>query len=80
VQYGQTLNVPVPPLAGGTAVITQFGLSVNKKDITYRFRGRKRAVISSNCKDKKMDFQARFTDNQGQLAVGKDTFKCKRKG
>ena len=77
-KYGQTLNVPVPPLAGGTAVITQFGLQAKK--ISYRHRGKKRAIISSNCKDKKMDFRARFTDNQGQLAVGKDTFKCKRKG
>jgi hypothetical protein len=79
-KYGTTLNVPVPPLAGGTAVITQFGLDIKKKDITYRFKGKKRAVISSNCKDKTMDFQARFTDNQGQLATGTDTFKCTRKG
>lgn len=78
VTYRTTLNVPVPPLAGGTAVITQFGLKAKK--ISYRFKGKKLAIISSNCKDKKMDFQARFTDNQGQLAVGKDTFKCKRKG
>ena len=33
-----------------------------------------------NCKDKTQDFRARFTDNQGQLAVGTDTYKCKRKG
>jgi hypothetical protein len=75
--YGLTLNVPVPPLAGGTAVLTQFGLVTNK--ISYNSGGKKLAIVSAKCSDKKLNFQARFTDNQNQLAVGKDTSVCKQK-
>ena len=75
--YGITLTVPVPPLAGGTAVITQFDARVKK---TWRFRGKRRSLLSSRCgPGKKLNAQARFTDNQGQVAT--DTFfqKCKQK-
>jgi hypothetical protein len=74
--YGTTLTVPVPPLAGGTAVITGFGTKVKK---TYHFKGKKLSYASSSCKDKKIKFQARFTDNQGNLATGTLTQKCKQK-
>jgi hypothetical protein len=74
--YGTTLNVPVPPLAGGTAVITQFDTKVKK---VYNSGGKKRTLIASSCKDKKIKFQARFTDNQGQTATGKFTQKCTQK-
>jgi hypothetical protein len=76
-KYGQELSVPVPPLAGGAGVITQFGLNVKK--ISYKYKGKKVGYISSSCKDKKINFQARFTDNQGQLATGKSTQSCKQK-
>lgn len=76
--YGTTLNVPVPPLAGGAAVITQFQTSIDR--VAYRHRGKKLAIISGNCKDKTQDFRATFTDDQGQVAVGTDVYKCKRKG
>jgi hypothetical protein len=76
--YGTTLDVDVPPLAGGTAVITQFETKIDK--VTYNHGGKKLAIVSSSCKDKKLKFQARFTDNAGQLAVGKFTQKCKQKG
>jgi hypothetical protein len=76
-KYGQTLSVPVPPLAGGQGVISQFELKADK--ITYKNKGKKLAIISSNCQHKKMSFQARFTDDQGQLATGTSTTKCKRK-
>jgi hypothetical protein len=75
--YGVMLDVTVPPLAGGAAVIQQFDATVKK---TYRSGGKKRSILSSTCKDKKIKFQARFTDNQGQLASGTDTFKCTQKG
>ncbi len=77
-KYGTTLSVPVPPLAGGSAVITQFQTLIKK--IAYKFHGKKRAIISAKCgKDKKFFYQARFTDDQGQLAVGKNKQKCKQK-
>jgi hypothetical protein len=76
-KYGQELSVPVPPLAGGAGVITQFGLNVKK--IAYKHNGKKLAYVSSSCKDKKIRFQARFTDNQGQVATGTSTQSCKQK-
>jgi hypothetical protein len=76
-KYGQELSVPVPPLAGGAGVITQFGLNVKK--LAYQFHGKKLGYVSSSCKDKKVQFQARFTDGQGQVAIGDSTQKCKQK-
>jgi hypothetical protein len=75
--YGLMLDVDVPPLAGGSAVIQQFAATVNKK---YKSGGKKRSILSSTCKDKKLKFQARFTDNQGQLATGTDKQACTQKG
>jgi len=76
--YGTTLDVEVPPLAGGAAVITQFQTKIDK--VAYNHNGKKLAIVSANCKDKTQDFRARFTDNQGQIATGTDVYKCKRKG
>lgn len=74
--YGTELSVPVPPLGGGAAVITEFNTSVKK---TYHFHGKKLSIVSANCKNKKLKFQARFTDTLGQLATGTDTIKCTQK-
>lgn len=71
--YGVMLDVPVPPLAGGAAVIQQFDATVKK---TYTSGGKKRSILSSTCKDKKIKFQARFTDDEGQLATGTDKYTC----
>jgi hypothetical protein len=76
-KYGQELSVPVPPLAGGAGVITQFGLNVKK--IKYKFHGKTLSYVSSSCKDKKINFQARFTDTQGQVAKGTSKQTCKQK-
>jgi hypothetical protein len=75
--YGKMLDVTVPPLAGGTAVIQQFKATVKK---TYNFGGKKRSILSSTCKNGKLKFQARFTDTQNQLATGKDTVACTQAG
>jgi len=78
-KFGQMLQTPVPPLAGGAGVITQFELLTDK--IAYRHGGKKLAIVSSRCSgNKKLDFGARFTDDQGQVAKGSDVVKCKRKG
>lgn len=75
--YGITLTVPVPPLAGGSAVITEFNTKVKK---TYHYKGKKRSLFSSRCgPGKTLNIQARFTDNQGQPAVGTGSQKCKQK-
>jgi hypothetical protein len=76
--YGITLTVGVPPLAGGTAVITEFNTKVKK---TYHFHGALHSVEVSRCgPDHKLHSQARFTDNLGQVAVGTFTQKCTVKG
>jgi hypothetical protein len=77
-KFGEMLSTVVPPLAGGAGVITQFQLKTKK--ISYKFHGKKLAIVSSKCSDKKLDFQARFTDDQGQVATGSSVFKCKKKG
>jgi hypothetical protein len=75
--YGTLLDVDVPPLAGGSAVITQFETKIDKT--VYKYKGKKLAIDSYKCSDGKWQTQARFTDNQGQLAVGTTTQKCKKK-
>jgi len=77
-KYGLTLNVPVPPLAGGAAVITQFRTKIDK--IVYRNNGKRLAIMSANCKDKTADFRARFTDSEGNVNVGTDVVNCTRTG
>jgi hypothetical protein len=75
--YGLTLDVTVPPLAGGTAVIQEFNATIKK---TYNYKGKKKSILSSTCKDKKLKFQARFTDNKGQIATGTGSQSCKQSG
>ncbi|MEK6252613.1 MAG: hypothetical protein AABM43_11925 [Actinomycetota bacterium] len=75
-KYGTTLTVPVPPLAGGSAVIQELNTKVSKK---YHLHGNKASYVSSTCKDKKLQFQDRFTDNQGNTAGDTFTQKCKQK-
>jgi hypothetical protein len=77
-KFGQMLSTPVPPLAGGAGVITQFELLTKK--IAYKSGGKQRAIVSSKCSgNKKLDFQARFTDDQNQVATGSAVVKCKQK-
>jgi len=76
-KFGLTLTVPVPPLAGGTAVIEEFNATIKK---TYFHRGKKRSLFSAKCgSDKKIRFQARFTFQDGTSSTGTDTRKCKQK-
>jgi hypothetical protein len=77
-KYGLTLDVDVPPLAGGAAVITQFQTKIDK--VVYRHNGKRLAILSSNCKDRRADFRARFTDDTGSVNVGTDVVKCTRTG
>ncbi len=76
-KYGTTLTVNVPPLAGGSAVLTEFNTTIKK---TYKLHGKKRSYVSSTCKDKKIHFQARFTYQDGTSDTAKSTQKCKKKG
>jgi hypothetical protein len=76
-KYGITLTTPVPPLAGGAGVLTQFELFTKK--IAYKNKGKSLAIVSAKCSDKKLDFQARFTDEYGHLATGNTTVPCKQK-
>jgi len=76
--YGTTLSTPVPPLAGGTAVIAEFNVGLKK---VYHFHGKKLSVFTARCgSDKKLYEQARFTDNKGQVAVASGSQKCTQKG
>ena len=74
-QYGSTLTVPVPPLAGGSAVITEFKTRVKK---AYRYKGRRLALVSATCRDKRIRFQARFTYADGTSDDARYTQKCRQ--
>jgi hypothetical protein len=76
-KYGQTLSTPVPPLAGGAGVLTQFELLTDK--ISYKNKGKSLAIVSAKCSHKNLKFQARFTDEFGHTAVGNATVPCKVK-
>ncbi len=75
-KYGQSLIVPVPPLAGGSAVITQFKTRVKK---AYKYKGKHKALVAATCKDKKIFFQARFTYKDGTSDNARYKQKCKQK-
>ena len=76
-KFGRTLTVQIPPLAGGSASIQEFNATVKK---TYRYKGKKRSVFTAKCgPDKKFNFQARFTFQDGTSSTGTDVHKCKRK-
>jgi hypothetical protein len=75
--YGLTLTVQVPPLAGGTAAIQEFNATIKK---TYRYKGKKQSIFSAKCgKDKKFNVQARFTFQDGTSSTGTYAQKCKQK-
>lgn len=74
-KYRTTLTVPVPPLAGGSAVISEFQVRIKK---AFRFHGKRRGLVSSTCRDKKIHFQARFTYKDGTSDDAQDTQKCKQ--
>lgn len=75
-RYRTTLIIPVPPLAGGAAVITQFQARVKK---AYRFRGKWRSLASAHCRGKRIRFQARFTYRDGTSDTARDKQRCKPK-
>lgn len=75
-KYGQSLIVNVPPLAGGSAVITQFATRVKK---AYRFRHKWRSLVSATCRDRKILFQARFSYQDGTSDQARFKQRCKQK-
>ncbi|MGH2980711.1 MAG: hypothetical protein ACRDKV_01530 [Solirubrobacterales bacterium] len=75
-KYRSTLTVPVPPLAGGTAVIAQFRAKVKK---SYRHRHKRRYLISARCRGRRILFQARFTYKDGTSDTARDKARCKPK-
>jgi hypothetical protein len=58
-------------------VITAFNAKVKK---VYRYKGKKLSLYTARCgPDKTLRIQARFTDNQGQIATDTASEKCKQK-
>jgi hypothetical protein len=54
-QYGDQLNVPVPPLAGGAAAIQQFGTTVQKKIL-----GKEGYITAGKCNDGSYSYKGTF--------------------
>jgi hypothetical protein len=62
--YGDQLNVPVPPLAGGAAAIQKFGATVQKKIL-----GKVGYITAKNCTDGSFSFRGTFDYSDAPQAV-----------
>ena len=62
--YGDQLNVPVPPLAGGAAAIQQFGATVQKKIL-----GKVGYITAGKCTDGSFSFRGTFDYSDAPQAV-----------
>jgi hypothetical protein len=75
--YGKTISAPTPPLAGGTATLIDFTTTIKKR---FFYRGKKRSVVSSSCRDKKIKFQVRSSRQDGTTASDTAVQTCIQKG
>jgi len=64
---GTTLNVNLPPIAGGGGAIASFTVKVNKKD-----------YVQARCTDKKLATTGTFNFTDAPTVTVKDTQKCKQ--
>ncbi len=70
-KYGQMLDVPDSPDAGGDAfLITKFNSTIDKSS----------KVATARCKSKKIPFLRKVTYDDGSTETAELTQKCKRKG
>jgi hypothetical protein len=75
--YGKTISATTPPLAGGLATLIDFTTTIKK---TYSYRGKKRSVVSSSCRDRKLKFQIRSVRKDGTTTGSTSQQTCKQKG
>lgn len=72
--FGPRLDVEVPLIAGGTGVLTEFQVKVDKK---YKYKGESVSYISSKCPtSKKLKTRSVFTFNDGQTTNPVYTQSC----
>jgi hypothetical protein len=69
--YGDQLNVPVPPLAGGAAAIQQFGATVQKKIL-----GKTGYITAGKCTDGSYSFRGTFDYSDAPQQVATDEQAC----
>jgi len=77
--FGKTLNVTVPPLAGGACSIVDFETTVGKGEINKKYSN----YVAGTCKDKKINLEGRFFFNSNPQGVSQldptDEIPCKQK-
>ncbi|HEX6116431.1 MAG TPA: hypothetical protein VFY99_04975 [Solirubrobacterales bacterium] len=77
--FGRTLNVTVPPLAGGACSIVDFETTVGKGQINKKYSD----YVAGTCRDKKIDMNGRFFFNSNPQGVSQldptDSIPCKPK-
>jgi hypothetical protein len=73
--YGIRLDVSVPPLASGVAILTGLRTKLRK---TYTFRGKRRSFLSAKCGDanRKLNFKGTFNYENGSSLTTTDTQAC----
>jgi hypothetical protein len=77
--FGRTLDVTVPPLAGGACSIVDFETTVGKGQINKKYSD----YVAGTCRDREIDMAGRFHFNSNPQNVSQlnptDTIVCKQK-
>jgi hypothetical protein len=84
--FGHTLNVPVPPLAGGAASIQRFETTVQKKikakksgkgaEASKKKKKKKKSYVSAKCGDGTYSFQGVFDYSDAPQQTATDEQPC----
>jgi len=74
--YGPRLDLEIPLIAGGTGVLKEFQVKIDKK---WRFKGEKRSFISAKCPNsKKLKTRGKFTYRDGVSLTAFAKQSCKQ--
>jgi hypothetical protein len=74
--YGPRLDLNIPLIAGGTGVLKEFQVKIDKK---WRFKGVKRSFISAKCPNsKRLKTRGAFTYRDGQSLTAYSKQNCKQ--
>jgi hypothetical protein len=74
--YGPRLDLEIPLIAGGTGVLKEFNVKIDKK---WRFKGKKRSFISAKCPNsKRLKARGKFTYRDGVSLTAYSKQSCKQ--
>jgi hypothetical protein len=72
--YGPRLDVPIPPLAGGSGVITDFKVKIQK---SWTYKGQKMSFVNAKCPaSRKLKYRGAFSFQDGTTIEAASTQAC----